>query len=92
MGRVLSHTLDLLGTQRNRQWVWFIVLSAIGPNSSAETLHAAQGHPTFVSLATFEERTNPMLKQDYVGGWMVTQRAWADGLALTHASSNTNWY
>jgi hypothetical protein len=33
-----------------------------------------------------------MLKQDYVGGWMVAQRAWADGLALTHASSNTNWY
>jgi len=92
VGRTLSHTLDLLGTQRNRRRVWFIVLSAIGPNSSAETLHAAQGHPTLLSLATFEELTNPMPKQDYAGGWIVTQRAWADGLALTHAGSNTTWY
>jgi len=58
----------------------------------AETLHAAQGHPTLVSLGTFEELTNPMPKQEYAGGWIITKRPWADGLALTHAGSNTTWY
>jgi CubicO group peptidase (beta-lactamase class C family) len=58
----------------------------------AETLHAAQGHPTLVSAETFKELTTPLPKQNYAGGWMITQRPWANGLALTHAGSNTRWY
>ncbi len=29
---------------------------------------------------------------DYAAGWIVTQRPWANGLALTHSGSNTMWY
>jgi CubicO group peptidase (beta-lactamase class C family) len=58
----------------------------------AETLHAAQGNPTLVTDDTFKELTTPMPGQDYAGGWLVTRRPWAGGLALTHAGSNTEWY
>jgi hypothetical protein len=58
----------------------------------AETLHAAQGHPTLVSAETFKKLTMPMPKQDYAGGWIITQRHWANGLALTHAGCNGMWY
>ena len=58
----------------------------------AETLRGAQGHPTLVSAETFKQLTTPMLNQDYAGGWLITQRPWAGGLALTHAGSNTTWY
>jgi CubicO group peptidase (beta-lactamase class C family) len=58
----------------------------------AEILHAAQGHPMLVSAETFKELITPMPEQDYAGGWIITQRPWADGLALTHAGSNTRWY
>jgi CubicO group peptidase (beta-lactamase class C family) len=58
----------------------------------AETLQAAQGHPTLVSAETFKQLTTPMAGQEYAGGWIVTQRPWAGGLALTHAGSNTTWF
>jgi hypothetical protein len=29
---------------------------------------------------------------DYALGWGVTDRVWADGLALTHSGSNTLWF
>ena len=58
----------------------------------AETMRGAQGHPTLVSAETFKELTRPIAGQDYAGGWIVTQRPWAGGLALTHAGSNTIWY
>jgi CubicO group peptidase (beta-lactamase class C family) len=57
-----------------------------------ETLRAAQGRPTLISAATFKELTTSMPKQDYAGGWLITERPWAGGLALTHAGSNTTWY
>lgn len=28
----------------------------------------------------------------YAAGWIQVERKWADGLALTHAGSNTTWY
>lgn len=28
----------------------------------------------------------------YAGGWIVTDRPWANGVALTHTGSNTMWY
>jgi CubicO group peptidase (beta-lactamase class C family) len=31
-------------------------------------------------------------KKDYALGWVVTDRKWAGGEALTHAGSNTMWY
>lgn len=29
---------------------------------------------------------------DYACGWMVTERGWAEGTALTHSGSNTTWF
>lgn len=58
----------------------------------AETLRGAQGHPTIVSADTFKKLTTPRPKQDYAGGWIVTNRSWAGGMALTHAGSNTMWF
>jgi CubicO group peptidase (beta-lactamase class C family) len=58
----------------------------------AETLRAAQGHPTLVSAETFARLIEPFPSQEYAGGWIVTNRPWADGVALTHAGSNTTWY
>src|SRR5579863_3961267 len=57
-----------------------------------EILRGAQGHPTLVSAETFKSLITPMPRQDYAGGWLVTERSWAGGLALTHAGSNTTWY
>ena len=45
-----------------------------------------------VSAATFKELIKPMPGQDYAAGWIVTERPWAGGRALTHAGSNTTWY
>jgi CubicO group peptidase (beta-lactamase class C family) len=58
----------------------------------AEVLRAAQGQPTLVSVQTFKELTTPIPGQNYAGGWLVLDRSWAGGLALTHAGSNTTWY
>ena len=30
--------------------------------------------------------------ESYAMGWVVTERAWADGTVLTHNGSNTMWY
>ncbi len=58
----------------------------------AETMRGAQGHPMLISAETFKQLTAPMPKQNYAGGWLVTERPWAGGLALTHSGSNTRWY
>ncbi len=58
----------------------------------AEVMRGAQGHPTLVTAETFKELTTPMPKQSYAGGWLIAERPWAGGLALTHAGSNTRWY
>jgi CubicO group peptidase (beta-lactamase class C family) len=57
----------------------------------AEILRSAQGHPTLVKADTFKELITPMPGQNYAGGWIVTQRAWARGLAMTHDGNNTTW-
>lgn len=31
-------------------------------------------------------------RDDYACGWMVTERGWAAGTALTHSGSNTTWF
>jgi CubicO group peptidase (beta-lactamase class C family) len=58
----------------------------------AESMRSAQGHPTLVSAATYRQLISPTPGQEYAGGWIVTQRPWAGGPALTHAGSNTLWY
>jgi CubicO group peptidase (beta-lactamase class C family) len=58
----------------------------------AEILHAAQGHPTLISPATFKTLTNPPPGHEYAGGWIIASRPWAGGRALTHSGSNNTWY
>jgi CubicO group peptidase (beta-lactamase class C family) len=58
----------------------------------AEILRSARGHPTLLSERTFKELITPAPGQDYAGGWIITNRPWAGGLALTHTGSNTMWY
>ena len=58
----------------------------------AEAMRGAQGHPRLVSAETFQQLTTPLPNQHYAGGWLLTERTWAGGLALTHAGSNTRWY
>jgi CubicO group peptidase (beta-lactamase class C family) len=58
----------------------------------SETLKGAQGHPTLMSADTFKHLIEPMPGQPYAGGWLITQRPWAGGLALTHTGSNTMWF
>ena len=55
----------------------------------AEILRSAQGHPTLVRLETFKQLTTPMPGQDYAGGWIIAERDWAGGRALTHEGNNT---
>jgi D-alanyl-D-alanine carboxypeptidase len=58
----------------------------------AEILRSAQGHPSLVSAGTFKQLITPLPNQDYAGGWIIAQRPWAGGMALTHAGSNTTWF
>ncbi len=58
----------------------------------AETLHGLRGQSTLLAAETFKELTTPMPKQHYAGGWLITERPWAGGLALTHSGSNTRWF
>lgn len=50
---------------------------------------ADQGILTKESLATLHE---PVQGRDYGRGWVVTNRNWAKGKALTHSGSNTMFY
>ncbi|WP_435006774.1 serine hydrolase domain-containing protein [Tundrisphaera lichenicola] len=34
----------------------------------------------------------PAKDEDYVCGWLIRERAWAGGSALSHSGSNTTWY
>ena len=58
----------------------------------AESMRCVQRRPTLVSATTFDQVIVRFPKQDYAAGWIVTQRPWAGGLALTHSGSNTTWY
>ena len=58
----------------------------------SETMSRRQGRPKLISAETFKALTTPCAGQGYAGGWGITERPWAKGLALTHAGSNTTWY
>jgi CubicO group peptidase (beta-lactamase class C family) len=55
-------------------------------------LAGARGESTFLSAATFAELQTPWPGGDYALGWIVVDRAWAGGFALTHAGSNTMFF
>ena len=52
---------------------------------------AAQTEDPFLSAASREQLLEVGL-EDYAFGWMVTERGWAQGVALTHSGSNTTWF
>ena len=58
------------------------------------TLHlrGAQGKSSLLSSESFRHLHTDRYRQGYALGWLVTQREWAKGTALTHAGSNTLWF
>ena len=56
--------------------------------------HAQRGRASTRSLSesSFGRLHRRPAGQDYAMGWLVAQRSWADGLALSHAGSNTMFY
>ena len=55
-------------------------------------LRGDQGKARLLKPATFRMLHTPPSGGDYAGGWMVVDRPWAGGKALTHSGSNTMWY
>lgn len=55
-------------------------------------LNAARGEARLLKPETFSALHDPVGDQDYVGGWVIVERPWAGGRALTHSGSNTMWY
>ena len=47
---------------------------------------------TLLKHETFRKLHTPPAGGDYACGWVVANRGWAGGNALTHAGSNTMWY
>lgn len=45
-----------------------------------------------MSDATFQKLHTAPAGSEYAMGWIVTERPWADGAALWHNGSNTQWY
>lgn len=62
-----------------RDWAKFI----------ADQLKGAQGRPGLLKASSYKVMQTPPFGGDYALGWLVEQRAWAGGTALTHAGSNT---
>ena len=52
-------------------------------------LRALRGDSTVLSKTAAHALFTPQFGGDYAGGWLVTQRPWANGTAFTHAGSNT---
>lgn len=55
-------------------------------------LRGARGDGTMLKPETFKVLHSPPAGQEYAMGWIVVQRSWARGRALTHAGSNTMWF
>ena len=51
-----------------------------------------KGKPRLLKASTFRTLHTPPGGGDYAGGWIVVDRPWAGGRALTHSGSNTMWY
>jgi CubicO group peptidase (beta-lactamase class C family) len=55
-------------------------------------LAGARGESKFLSAASFAKLHTPHPGEEYAGGWIVTKRPWAHGVALTHGGSNGMWF
>jgi D-alanyl-D-alanine carboxypeptidase len=55
-------------------------------------LAGARGESKFLSATSFAKLHTPYPGEEYAGGWIVTTRPWAHGMALTHAGSNGMWF
>jgi len=51
-----------------------------------------KGEPRLLKPETLEKLHTPPKGEQYAGGWIVADRPWAGGTALTHSGSNTMWY
>jgi CubicO group peptidase (beta-lactamase class C family) len=58
----------------------------------AAHLRGAQGEHDFLEAASWRTLHTPLEGQDYALGWVVAERGWAGGTALTHSGSNTMWF
>jgi CubicO group peptidase (beta-lactamase class C family) len=64
-----------------RDWAKFVALHLAG----------ARGGSDFLESGTFQKLHTPPAGADYALGWIVVERDWAGGRALTHLGSNTAW-
>ncbi len=55
-------------------------------------LQGEKGDTKWLAKETFQKLHTPAFHGEYAAGWMVTNRDWAGGKALTHAGSNTMNY
>ncbi|ODN30936.1 hypothetical protein A4H02_03535 [Fervidobacterium thailandense] len=58
----------------------------------SEHLKGLQGNSKLLSKETFEFLHKDHYDQGYALGWLVVERSWAGGLALTHGGSNGLWF
>jgi CubicO group peptidase (beta-lactamase class C family) len=77
---------------------------AIGPGATAHCavgdwakfvslhLQAARGRPRLLKAETFKVLQTPPEGNPYAMGWLVGPSPLGDGVALSHAGSNTMWY
>lgn len=64
-------------------WGRFLALHLAGARGEATSL---------ISGATLTRLQEPPDGGDYAAGWLVVDRTWAGGRALTHSGSNTMWF
>ncbi len=55
----------------------------------AEHLRAGKGEGALLSAESFERLHTPPFGDAYGLGWIVVERSWAGGVAMTHSGSNT---
>jgi CubicO group peptidase (beta-lactamase class C family) len=55
-------------------------------------LRGARGAAKLLKPESFQKLHTPIPGQEYALGWLVVERGWAGGAALTHAGSNTMFY
>lgn len=63
-------------------WAKFAILHLRGERDGSKILRRE----------TLRDLHTPPRGTEYAGGWLVLDRSWAGGRALTHSGSNTYWY
>lgn len=57
-----------------------------------DQLCGARGEPALLKPESYQMLQDPHFDGDYALGWTVVYRKWADGMAFTHAGSNTMYF